>query len=340
MDEQRKIKSFCALCVARCGAIATVERGRFVSLEPDPSHPTGQALCAKGRASPELVYSSDRLLHPLKRTRPKGDADSGWQRVSWDEALDLTASAMRRIAEQHRPEAFAFSVASGSTTASADFAGWIRRLMNAYGSPNLAGSLEICGWGRALATRFTFGVGSVGVFPGDAMPDIANAGCLILWGYNPSMSRLTHATATVEAARRGMKLIVIDPRRVGLANKADVWLRVRPGTDGALALGLANLMIERGWYDRDFIRDWSNGPMLVRGDTGRLLTERDVTPGGSEQRHLAWDSATGRSVVHDLGDRSLRTCRRESCLGGRVPDRYRDRAGDVPTGVRALCRAV
>jgi Molybdopterin oxidoreductase Fe4S4 domain len=70
MDEQRKIKSFCALCVARCGAIATVERGRFVSLEPDPSHPTGQALCAKGRASPELVYSSDRLLHPLKRTRP------------------------------------------------------------------------------------------------------------------------------------------------------------------------------------------------------------------------------------------------------------------------------
>jgi anaerobic selenocysteine-containing dehydrogenase len=140
MDEQRKIKSFCALCVARCGAIATVERGRFVSLEPDPSHPTGQALCAKGRASPELVYSSDRLLHPLKRTRPKGNADPGWQRVSWDEALDLTASAMQRNAEQHRPEAFAFSVASGSTTASADFAGWIRRLMNAYGSRTWRGA--------------------------------------------------------------------------------------------------------------------------------------------------------------------------------------------------------
>lgn len=299
MDEQRKIRSFCALCVARCGAIATVEKGRFVSLEPDPSHPTGQALCAKGRASPELVYSSDRLLHPLKRTRPKGDTDPGWQRISWDEALDLTASAMRRIAEQHRPEAFAFSVASGSTTAAADFAGWTRRLMNAYGSPNLAGSIEICGWGRALATRFTFGVGSVGVFPGDAMADIANAGCLILWGYNPSMSRLTHATATVEAAKRGMKLIVVDPRQVGLANKADIWLRVRPGTDGALALGLANLMIERGWYDRDFIRDWSNGPMLVRSDAGRLLTERDVTSDGSEYRHLAWDTTVNRPVVHD-----------------------------------------
>lgn len=299
MDERRRIKTFCPLCVARCGAVATVENGRFVGLEPDPSHPTGQALCAKGRAAPEIVDSADRLLYPLKRTRPKGDADPGWQRIGWDEALDLTAAAMRRVAERHGPEAFAFTLPSGSTTASADFGIWVRRLMSGYGSPNIAGSLEICGWGRAHATRFTFGTGSVGIAPGDAMPDIANAGCLILWGYNPSMSRLTHATATLEAARRGMKLIVIDPRQVGLANKADVWLRVRPGTDGALALGLANLMIERGWYDRDFIRDWSNGPLLVRRDTGRLLTERDVTPNGSEQRHLAWDSATGRPVVYD-----------------------------------------
>ena len=110
------------------------------------------------------------------------------------------------------------------------------------------------------------------------MPDIENTGVLILWGYNPSHTRLTHATAALAALKRGMRLIVIDPRHVGLANKADIWLRVRPGTDGALALGLAHLMIERGWYDRDFIRDWSNGPLLVRSDTGRLLTERDLAP--------------------------------------------------------------
>ena len=72
---QQKIKTYCSLCIARCGAVATVEDGRFVSLEPDPTHPTGKALCAKGRASPELVYSPDRILHPLKRTRPKGDPD-------------------------------------------------------------------------------------------------------------------------------------------------------------------------------------------------------------------------------------------------------------------------
>ena len=125
------------------------------------------------------------------------------------------------------------------------------------------------------------------------MPDIANTGCLILWGYNPSFSRLSHATAMVEALKRGMRLIVVDPRHIGLGNKADLWLRVRPGTDGALALGIANLMIQRGWYDREFIRTWSNGPMLVRADNGRMLTERDLMPDGEATRHIAWERRRG-----------------------------------------------
>ena len=99
----RGAANYCALCVSRCGSIAVVENGRFVALEPDPSHPTGQALCAKGRAAPELVYHPDRLLYPLKRTRPKGDPDPGWQRISWDEALDLTAARLRRLAARARP---------------------------------------------------------------------------------------------------------------------------------------------------------------------------------------------------------------------------------------------
>jgi len=94
-----RIPGYCALCVSRCGSIAVVENGRFVTLEPDPSHPTGEALCAKRRAVPELVYHSDRLLYPLKRTRPKGDRDPGWQRISWGEALDLTAARLSQLAE-------------------------------------------------------------------------------------------------------------------------------------------------------------------------------------------------------------------------------------------------
>src|SRR5215468_3233126 len=125
-SRSQRIQTFCALCVARCGAVGVVENGRFTRLEPDPSHPTGQALCAKGRAAPELVYSRERLTYPLRRTRPKGDADPGWERISWDEALDLTAAAMRRVAERDGPQAVAFTVSSGSTTAIVVFstAGW------------------------------------------------------------------------------------------------------------------------------------------------------------------------------------------------------------------------
>jgi len=273
-----RIRGYCALCISRCGSIAVVEDGRFVALEPDPSHPTGQALCAKGRAAPELVYHSDRLLYPLKRTRPKGDPDPGWQRISWGEALALTATRLRQLAERYGPESVVFTSVSPSTSAIADSSVWIQRLMRAFGSPNLCGSMELCGWGRAYATRYTFGVGN-GV-AGSTMPDLESAGCILFWGYNPSLARLAHATATVAALRRGARLIVVDPRRVGLASKADVWLRVRPGTDAALALGIADVMIERGWFDHAFVRDWTNGPLLVRSDNGRLLTERDLLPEG------------------------------------------------------------
>jgi len=297
---QQRIRTFCALCIARCGAVAVVEDGRFVGLEPDPEHPTGRALCAKGRAAPELVYHPERLTRPLRRTRPKGDPDPGWQEIGWDEALDLAAAGLRRVAERHGPQAVAFTVSSPSTTAIGDSNAFISRLANALGTPNSAISLDLCGWGRGFATRFTFGVASVGTGGGGgAMPDIANSGCLILWGYNPSYSRLTHATAVVEAVKRGIKLIVVDPRHVGLAGKADLWLRVRPGSDGALALGIARVMIERGWYDRDFIRDWSNGPLLVRADTGRLLTGRDISQDGDPRCLFAWDTSAAGLAPYD-----------------------------------------
>ena len=296
----RQVQGYCSLCIARCGTVATVTDGRFTRLDPDPTHPTGAAICAKGRAAPELVYHKDRLKRPLRRTRPKGDSDPGWEEISWDAALDQIAAAMRRIAEQHGPEAVAFSQSSPSTTAIADSAAFVVRLMNAFGTPNMVSALELCGWGRGFATRYVFGVGSVATgSAGGAMADIAESGCLILWGYNPSFSRITHATATVAGLKRGLKLIVIDPRNVGLANKADVWLRVRPGTDGALALGLANIMIERGWYDQEFVRAWSNGPLLVRSDTDRLLKAEDLVSGGSSGQFVAWDLQSNRTVSYD-----------------------------------------
>jgi anaerobic selenocysteine-containing dehydrogenase len=129
----RRIPGFCALCRSRCGCISVVEDGRLIAVEPDPSHPTGQALCAKGRAVPELVYHPERLLYPMRRTRPKGEPDPGWQRISWDEALDLAATTLRRLAETHGPETVAFSVTTGAGTAIADAAPWIERLIQTFG---------------------------------------------------------------------------------------------------------------------------------------------------------------------------------------------------------------
>jgi anaerobic selenocysteine-containing dehydrogenase len=308
-----RIQGYCAMCVSRCGSIAVIENGRFVHLEPDPSHPTGKALCAKGRAAPELVYHSERLLYPLKRTRPKGDADPGWQRISWDEALNLIADRLHSIAKEYGPESVVFSVSSPSTSASDDSVVWIQRLMNAFGTPNLCAAMELCGWGRFQATTYTFGAS----VPGNYMPDLENAGCILYWGYNPNLARLTHATATVEAIKRGARLIVVDPRRTGVAKKANLWLQVRPGTDAALALGIAQVMIERDWYDREFIRDWTNGPLLVRADNGSLLTQRDLTEDGSAQKYVAWSETIGRPILYDPATGSYESENSELALFGK-----------------------
>ena len=100
----QQVSTFCPLCVSRCGARATVRDGVFVALEPDPSHPTGQALCTKGKAAPEIVAHGERLLHPLARTAPKGAADPRWRRISWDDALDAVATQLLALAREHGPE--------------------------------------------------------------------------------------------------------------------------------------------------------------------------------------------------------------------------------------------
>jgi anaerobic selenocysteine-containing dehydrogenase len=289
------VPTFCALCVSRCGATATIADGEFVALGPDPGHPTGQALCVKGKAAPEIVRHPDRLLHPLKRTRPKGNGDPGWQRIPWDEALDTVADRLRALAGDHGPESVVFGSSSPSTSSMSDSVDWVQRLQRAFGSPNLCFYMELCGWGRTLAPLYTFGA----AVPGAYMPDLDAAGCIVLWGYNPSTSRLVHATGVAAALRRGARLVVVDPRRAGLATKAHSWLRVRPGTDAALALSLTSVMIDRGWYDEDFVRSWTNAPLLVREDDGRLLRSADLRLDGDPTSYVAWDEDAGAPARYD-----------------------------------------
>src|ERR1700712_4684970 len=148
------IRTFCPLCVSRCGATATVADGTFVALGPDPGHPTGQALCVKGKSAPEIVRHPQRLLHPLKRTRPKGDQDPGWQQITWDEALDTVAERLRALARDSGPESVVFGSSSPSTSAMSDSIDWVQRLQRSFGSPNMCTYMELCGWGRYQASMY------------------------------------------------------------------------------------------------------------------------------------------------------------------------------------------
>jgi anaerobic selenocysteine-containing dehydrogenase len=295
-SQPRRIPAFCPLCVSRCGCEAVVDNGRLVAIEPDPSHPTGKALCAKGRAAPALVEASDRLLYPLRRTRPKGHPDPGWRRISWDEALDETAAALRRIAAESGPEAVAFGVTTSSGTALSDAQPWVDRLINAFGSPNNCNSWEICAWHRQFARAFTTGAG-IGT------PDYGAAGCILLWGHNPGASLLAAATRIAEARARGARLVVVDPRHVGFAVKADCWLPVRPGTDAAVALAIAGVMIDEGWFDIAFVRQWTNGPLLVRDSDGALLGADALSPSGGAG-YVAWDEGQGTALRYDPAARA------------------------------------
>ena len=198
----------------------------------------------------------------MRRTNPKDAADPGWEQITWDEALDTIAERLLAIKAAARARGGCVQL-----QLAVDVGDQRRgRLGDAVGagvrqSRTSRTYMELCGWGRYLAPLYTFGA----PVPGTYLPDLDNAGCILFWGYNPSVARLAHATSTAAAVARGAKLIVVDPRKVGLAAKADHWLRVRPGTDGALALSMTHVMIENGWYDADFVRDWTNADDEVDG---------------------------------------------------------------------------
>ena len=313
-ERVEQVATFCPMCVSRCGATATVREGRLAAIGPDPAHPTGRAVCVKGKSAPRILEHPDRLLHPLRRTRPKGASDPGWEQISWDEALNLIASSLGQIAEVSGPEAVVFGSASPSTSALSDSVDWITRLRRAFDSPNFVCSMELCGWGRFMASTYTFGA----PVPGAFMPDLENAGCILLWGYNPSISRLVHATGTVDAVARGARLVVVDPRRTGLASKAAHWLQVRPGTDAALALGLIHVMLERGWYDETFVRRWTNAPLLVRTDTGHLLRSEEIAQTTGPQGYVAWDLSDSAPVTYDPAAHTFGAAESRLAIAGAV----------------------
>lgn len=282
---------YCTLCRSRCGTINVVNGDSLIAVRPDPSHPTGEAMCMKGKAAPELVHSPHRLRYPMRRTRPKTDADPGWVRIGWEEALAETAARLSAIRQESGAEAVVFAVTTPSGTPLSDSIDWIERFVRLYGSPNICYATEVCNWHKDVAHEFTFGCGM-------PVADYANADLMLLWGHNPTNAWLAQSNAIGRGRAAGARLMVVDPRPTAMALQAQSWLRVRPGTDAALALGLIHWLIENQAFDLAFVRDWTNAPLLVRSDNGRFLRLRDLQPASSDDSYMVWNSLLGAALPY------------------------------------------
>ena len=286
-DAHRQEKTgYCTLCRSRCGTINVVQNDQLLEVRPNPAHPTGNSMCLKGKAAPELLHSADRQLYPMRRTNPKTHPDPGWEIISWEQALSEVAQRLETARREAGAESVAFAVTTPSGTPLSDSIDWIERFIRLYGSPNTCYATEICNWHKDHAHAFTFGCG---------MPtaDYRNAELILLWGHNPSNTWLAQAEAIGAGVKAGAKMIVVDPRQTALASDADCWLRVRPGSDLALAMGLANLLIQNKTFDESFVRTWSNGPLLVRADNGDLLRGADIGLPDADD-FVVWDLQLGK----------------------------------------------
>ena len=268
---------YCTQCHSHCGVTVKVEGNRLLEVKSDPDHPNA-GICALGAAAPELLHRADRLLYPMRRTRPKGEFDAGWERVSWDEALEEIAQQIKRAQRLYGSESIAFSRPTGSASPSSDWSPFLHRLANRIGTPNIVSTSYICQWSRDFGSRYTYGMGL-------PEPDFENASLICIWGHNPAHTGLQTWKRIRQAQRRGAKLIVVDPRRTATADAADLWISPRPGKDGFLIMGLIRLLMAGQGYDSAFLSRYTNANWLIDRHTGEVLRDERgeplVSPSGS-----------------------------------------------------------
>ncbi|MFQ6111276.1 MAG: molybdopterin-dependent oxidoreductase [Nitrospinota bacterium] len=280
-SEVKVLKSACHMCHGGCGVLVHVQDGKVVKVEGDPDNPNNRGiLCAKGNAAVDHLYNPNRILHPLKRVGERGEGK--WERIGWDEALDTIASRLMQIRERWGPEA----ITAGDGTRGAEAAWIIDLLLYSLGSPNAFGSGRAqCFTPRLRASQVTYGRLHGPDYEGGPR-------CVVYWGAQPLFSNPNTIVSPKisRALSGGVKVVTIDPRPTPLARRATIWQRVRPATDGALALSWLNVIMKEGLYDREFVERWTNAPFLVDLATGELLREAE---GGA---YLIWDEASGRAL--------------------------------------------
>ncbi len=250
--EEKIVPSVCALCGSGCGMLARVANGRVVKLEGNPMHPINLgALCPKGQAAPELLYNPDRLTGPMKRDRASGQ----WQSIAWDEATRLVADQLRAARESGHPERVALM--HGETRGQQR--SFFSRFMQAVGSPNVVSRESLNVAAAKLGMVLTQGNYALPVYDLENSNYILSFGASLLeGGWNPQRMISGFSYGRRGRANRN-KVVVIDPRQGVTGAKADEWIPIKPGTDAALALGMANVIIKSNLFDSDFVHNYSFG---------------------------------------------------------------------------------
>ncbi len=245
----RKIPTFCAMCGPGpgCGVYAVVENERFIRVEGMKESPVNRGrLCPKAHAAPQWVYSPQRLKHPLKRTGIKGEGK--FEKITWDQALDLIAAKLSEQKEKYGPESLAIL-----SPARRSYSEYLYRFLMVHGSPNY-GHSGICALQNAFSFAHTLGA---------LMPfaDYPNSDLILIWGKQPvySGSSKGGTRSLIESRERGAKIFSIKPTMEPDAALADKWIPVRPGTDAALALSMLNHVINNDLYDKEFVSIYCYG---------------------------------------------------------------------------------
>lgn len=239
------------------------ETGKFIKLEGDEANPYNQGrLCARCIAMPEAVYHPDRLLYPMKRDYKDRGKDK-WERISWDEAYDTIYEKFNEIKAKYGAKTVIFSMGTGRGTQS-----YLCRMMYAFGSVQYAYFLSgnSCYIPRVAATTVATGCYQCPDLSEYFIDRYDHEGWvppknIFIWGNNPLIANADGNLGhwVVDCMKRGSKLVVIDPKLTWLAARAELWLQIRPGTDAALALGMAKVIIEEDLYDHEFVSNWCYG---------------------------------------------------------------------------------
>jgi anaerobic selenocysteine-containing dehydrogenase len=244
-------------CPDTCAMEVAVENGVAVEVRGGDMPFTGGTLCTKVAKYLERTYSKDRVLHPLRRVGSKGPGQGRFERISWDAALDEIAARFKAIAAEDPQQILPCSYAG--TMGLLQYMSMDRRLFHRMGASLLDRTL--CASAGKMGVKITLG-GSVGMDP----ERYDEAKLILIWGSNPVVSNLHVWSRCQEAKRRGAKLVAIDPWRSQTAEKCQQHIRLLPGTDAALALGMMNVIIAEGRHDRDYVERYTVGfePLMDR----------------------------------------------------------------------------